>query len=58
MVMRKTQAWEMLNNPEYAGQLTTNGTYELMLEAGYSEAEAQRAASQRGWDRLNAGQVM
>ena len=32
--------------------------YDLLIEAGYSEEAAQKAASQRGWDRLNAGVTM
>lgn len=32
--------------------------YDLLKRAGYSEESAQKAASQRGWERLSAGVVM
>jgi hypothetical protein len=56
--MPKVQAWERLNNPEYSGKLTMGEFYDLLLKAGYSEEVAQRAASKRGWDRLEAGVQM
>lgn len=56
--MDKTQAWELLNNPEYCSQLDMGGIHQLMLRAGYTAEVAQKAASQRGWERLNAGAVM
>ena len=56
--MLKVQAWELINNPEYCGQLTMEQLHRLLIEAGYSEDTAQKAASQRGWDRLSAGMVM
>jgi hypothetical protein len=58
LVMARTQAWERLHDTEYAGRLSTNDFYELLLAAGYGEAEAQRAANRRGWDRLQAGVAM
>ena len=56
--MPKVQAWELLNDPHYSGQLDMEGFYNLLVRAGYSEEVAHRAASQRGWDRLNAGVTM
>ena len=58
MTMLKVQAWERLHDPEYCGQLTMEKFYDLLIEAGCSEEEAQRAATQRGWDRLSADMVM
>ncbi len=56
--MPKVQAWEKLNNPEYCGRLTMGEFHTLLIEAGYNEEVAQKAANQRGWERLNAGVVM
>lgn len=56
--MLRVQAWELINNPEYCGQLTMEQFYKLLIEAGHSKEAAQEAASQRGWDRLSAGMVM
>lgn len=56
--MRAVQAWERLNDPEYAGRLDMEQMYELVLRAGYGEEEARKAAQQRGWDRLQAGVKM
>lgn len=58
MVLPKVQAWELLHDPDYCGQLNTGQFYNLMLRAGYSEEVASGAAKQRGWDRLNAGVAM
>ncbi len=57
-MMPKVQAWERLNDPEYSGRLTMGRFKALLLEAGYSEETAQKAANQRGWDRLCAGVMM
>jgi len=54
----KTRAWELANDPDYCGRLTMGEFYELLLRAGYSEEVAQKSASQRGWERLNAGVIM
>ena len=56
--MAKVQAWEQLNDAEYCGKLTMDQFYDLMLMAGYSQEAAQKAANQRGWDRLQAGVPM
>lgn len=58
LVMEKTQAWELLHNPDYCGRLTMGEVHQLMMRAGYSDMAAQEAASQRGWERLTAGEVM
>lgn len=55
LTVPKIQAWERLNDPGYSGSLTMGQFHELLLEAGYSEKAAQKAASQRGWERLQAG---
>jgi hypothetical protein len=53
--MRKTQAWERLNDAEYCGGLNMGEFYDLLLEAGYSEEAAQQAANERSNRRLAAG---
>ena len=58
MAMSAVQAWEMLNDPDYSGRLTMDGLRRLLIRAGYSEEVAHKAALQRGWDRLSAGEVM
>jgi hypothetical protein len=55
LTMRKTRAWELLNDPDYCGTLGMVDLYDLMLRAGYSEDAAQRAANERGNRRLDAG---
>lgn len=56
--MAGVQAWELLNDPDYCGRLTMGEFHRLLLRAGYPEATAAEASRQRGWDRLNAGEVM
>ena len=58
MTMPKVQAWERLNDPHYCGSLTMVEFHNLLLDAGYSKEVAQKAANQRGWERLSAGVVM
>lgn len=55
LAMRMTQAWERLHDPEYSGKLCAEDLLELVLRAGYSASAAQKAAKQRGWDRMQAG---
>lgn len=56
--MPRVQAWERLNNPDYAGRLNMSEFYDLIIAAGYSEEVAQEAANKRGWDRLEKGMEM
>lgn len=56
--MPRVQAWEKLNDPEYSGRLTMGEFHALLLQAGYPEQAAQKAAAQRGWHRLEAGVMM
>lgn len=58
LAMSKVQAWERLNDPNYSGKLTFLQFKELLLEAGYSEEVAQKAACERGLARLAAGVAM
>lgn len=58
LTVPKTQAWELLNDPEYSGGLNMEEFHDLLIRAGYTEDMAQRAASERGWQRLKAGVVM
>lgn len=56
--MPRVQAWERLQDREYSGRLSMAAFYDLLVEAGYSEQTAQKAANQRGWERLQAGVTM
>jgi hypothetical protein len=58
MIVDKTQAWELLHDPEYCGKLNMEGMRRLMIRAGYSVDVAQKAATQRGWERLSEGVEM
>ena len=53
--MDKTRAWEMLNDPEYAGRLNVVGMQELMIRAGYPKDAVQRAINERGMELLANG---
>lgn len=53
--MPKVQAWELLNDKEYSGRLNMSQFYKLLLQAGYDNESAQKAANKRGWIRLSAG---
>lgn len=57
-MLPKVQAWERLNDHNYAGQLTMGEFEELLLRAGYHPDVAHEAAMKRGWDRLEAGVMM
>lgn len=46
----------MLEDPDYCGRLSAEGLYDLLLRAGWSEDMAQRAANERGMDRLAMGE--
>jgi hypothetical protein len=56
--MKKVQAWELLNNADYSSKLNMRQFKELLLEAGYSEEDAQDMANERGCQRLEAGVTM
>ena len=56
--MDKTQAWELLNNPEHCGRLNIVGLRDLMLRAGYSGDAVQQAIKKHGLDRLSNDMVM
>jgi hypothetical protein len=56
--MTRVQAWEQLNDPHYCGQLTLQQLYDLMVRAGYSHDVSEKAAKQRGWERMCAGVAM
>ena len=56
--MTATQAWEMINDPDRCNRLTMGDFEELLRRAGYSSEVAHKAAMQRGWDRLCAGELM
>ena len=51
-------AWEKLHDPAQSGHMTMEDFYDLCIAAGYSEDAAGKAASERGFYRLRAGQVM
>lgn len=55
VVMSRTQAWEELHDRNTASQMNTVDFYNLMIRAGYSEEVAQKAANERGLNRLKAG---
>lgn len=58
LAIPKVQAWEVITDHEKCAELTMEGFYTFLVEAGYSEEVAQKTANQRGWDRLNAGMQM
>lgn len=57
-MMPRIQAWELLNNLDYSRKLSMSELYDLLVEAGYTEDQAQCAANKRGWDRLSLGMTM
>ena len=56
--MYGVQAWEILHDPERGGRLNMDDFRRMLIRAGYSMEEVRKASLQRGWDRLNAGEVM
>lgn len=56
--MSGVHAWETLNDPEKAAKLTMEGFERLLLRAGYPADEAHKAAMDRGWNRLSAGETL
>lgn len=53
--MNCLKAMDKLADPEYGGNLNASQFYDLMIEAGYSKQVAQKAANQRGNNRMDAG---
>lgn len=56
--MLQVKAQEKLEDPDYVDRLTLDSFYDLILQAGYGEDVAQKAANERGWDRLNSGKKL
>ena len=56
--MERVKAWEMLEDPEIGGSLNMVQFHRLLLRAGWSPEDADEAAKQRGWERLQAGEAM
>lgn len=46
---------ERLNDPAFVGGLNMEKFYDLCIEAGYSREVAERAAGDRGMERLRMG---
>lgn len=55
-LLQTTQAWKDLHDPNIGGMVDAEGMLELCRAAGIPEDEAQRAASQRGYERLKRNQ--
>lgn len=45
-------AWERLHDPEIGGRMTAEELLEACRTAGYSEDQAQKAASERALQRM------
>jgi hypothetical protein len=56
--MESLQAWKMLNNPDVVGRLNTEEYLQLCLDAGYSQAESEKAASAWALKRLRKDMPM
>lgn len=56
--MDRVRAWEQLHDGEYLAKLRMQEFYDLLIRAGYNRDLAQQAASEHGWTRLAAGEVM
>ncbi len=56
--MEKVRAWELLHDPEYSSGLDMDGLHRLMIRAGFSAEVAQKAATQRAWERMSQGVVI
>lgn len=50
--LRTAKAWENLHNPEVAANLDMEGMLELCLAAGYSRETSERAAREKGLQRM------
>ena len=53
--LQTAKAWEMLHDPNVGGKLNADQFLELCKEAGYSEEQAQKAATRRANQRLDQG---
>lgn len=54
-LLQFAEARDDLRNPQIGGVVDAEGMLELCRAAGYSEDEAQRAASARGFERIKRG---
>jgi hypothetical protein len=52
LLEKEVYAWEILRDPETGGSLSAEGVLEMYRAAGYSEEIAQKAASERAWQRM------
>ncbi len=56
--MDGVQAWELLRDPHYCKDLTTEGFRSLLYRAGYSPEVIHKAALEHGWERLSMGKLL
>ena len=56
--MDGVQAWELLRDPHYCKDLTTEGFRRLLARAGYSPEAIRVATLEHGWDRLSMGKIL
>lgn len=56
--MERVKAQELLENPEHGPRLSMEGLERTLIKAGYPKEQAHKAAMQRGWDRLAAGETL
>jgi len=50
--MYQVLAWKDLRDPQVGGALDAEGVLEVARQAGFSENEAQKAATRHGFERL------
>jgi hypothetical protein len=53
--LRTVKAWQMVNDPKVSWELDSEGLLMLCKDAGYSEASAQKAATDRANARMDRG---
>jgi hypothetical protein len=51
-LLHTAKAWEMLHDPEIAGMCSPDEFLDLAKAAGCSEDEAQKAASNHAWAKM------
>jgi len=56
--MIREKAVELLSDATYSARLPMEELRNLLIRAGYSKDIAHKAAMQRGWDRLSAGETI